>query len=137
MPAVTEFTVHLEDRPGVLGKLCRAVANRRVNIVAFQSFPEERGKSAVRLVTDNPTATKTALDAEQATYSEMQVAKASLPHHPGSLASAAEKLGQAAININYAYAGTEPETDMPCVIFGVAEVAQAAKLLDEVDAQAA
>jgi hypothetical protein len=137
MPTVTEFTIHLEDRPGMLGKLCRAVADRSVNIVAFQSLPEERGKSAVRLVTDNPNATKTVLDAAQATYSEMQVAKTSLPHHPGSLASAAEKLGEADININYAYSGIEPETDTPCVIFGVAEVGQATKLLDEVAAQAA
>jgi hypothetical protein len=137
MPSVTEFTIHLKDHPGMLGKLCRAMADRRVNIVAFQSFPEERGKSAVRLVTDNPTATKTVLDAEQATYSEMQVVKTSLPHHPGSLASAAEKLGKADININYAYAGIEPETDTPVVIFGVADVGPATKLLDEVGERAA
>jgi hypothetical protein len=137
MPTVTEFTIHLDDRPGMLGKLCRAIADRGVNIVAFQSFPEERGKSAVRLVTDNPTTTRTVLIAEQASHSEMQVAKTSLPHHPGSLASAAEKLGEADININYAYVGIEPETDTPVVIFGVAEVGQAAKLLDEAAERAA
>jgi hypothetical protein len=137
MPTVTEFTIQLEDRPGMLGKLCRAIADRSVNIVAFQSFLEERGKSAVRLVTDNPTATRIVLNAEQTTHSEMQVAKTSLPHHPGSLASAAEKLGEADININYAYAGIEPETDTPVVIFGVTEVDQAAKLLDEVAKKAA
>ena len=137
MPTVTEFTIHLEDHPGTLGKLCRAIADRGVNIVAFQSFPEERGKSAVRLVTDNPTTTRTVLIAEQTTHSEMQVAKTSLPHHPGSLASAAEKLGEADINITYAYVGIDPETDTPVVIFGVAEVGQAAKLLDEAAERAA
>jgi hypothetical protein len=137
MPTVTEFTIHMEDRPGTLGKLCRAIADRGVNIVAFQSCPMEKGKSAVRIVTDNPTATKTVLNEEQATHSEIQVAKSSLPHRPGSLASAAEKLGEADININYAYAGIESETDTPVVIFGVAEVGQAAKLLDEAAERAA
>jgi hypothetical protein len=137
MPTVTEFTIHLEDRPGMLGKLCRAIADRGVNIVAFQSFPEERGKSVVRCVTDSPSATKAVFDAEQATYSEMQVVQTSLPHHPGSLASAAAKLGEADININYAYSGIAQETDTPVVIFGVAEVAQAAKLLDEAAERAA
>jgi hypothetical protein len=56
---------------------------------------------------------------------------------PGSLAQAATKLGEGKININYAYAGLEPRTNAPVVIFGVTEVSQAAKLLDEVAAQAA
>ncbi len=137
MPTVTEFTIHMEDRPGTLGKLCRAIADRGVNIVAFQSCPMEKGKSTVRLVTDNPATTKTVLDAEHATHTETQVAQTKLPHRPGSLAQAATKLGEGKININYAYAGLEPGTNMPVVIFGVAEVAQATKLLDEVAAQAA
>ena len=137
MPAVKEFTIHMEDRPGALGKLCRAIADRGVNIVAFQSCPMEKGKSAVRIVTDNPTTTKTVLDGEGATHTESQVAQTKLPHRPGSLAEAATKLGEGKININYAYAGLEPGTNAPVVIFGVTEVGQAAKLLDEVAAQAA
>jgi hypothetical protein len=137
MPATKEFTIHLEDRPGTLGKLCRALADRGVNIVAFQSFPEEKGKSTVRLVTDNPTTTKTVLDSERTIHKEAEVAQTKLPHRPGALATAAAKLGEGKINISYAYAGIEPGTNAPVVIFGVAEVGQAAKILDEVAAAAA
>jgi hypothetical protein len=137
MPTTKEFTIHMEDRPGTLGKLCRALGDRGVNIVAFQSFPEENGKSAVRLVTDNPTTTKTVLDSERITHTETQVAQTKLPHRPGALADAAGKLGENRININYAYGGIEPGSNAPVVIFGVAEVNQAAKVLDEVAAAAA
>ena len=137
MPTVKEFTIHLEDRPGTLGKLCRAIADRGVNIVAFQSCTMEKGRSAVRIVTDNPTTTKAVLDAEGTIHTETQVAQTKLPHRPGSLAQAGTKLGEGKININYAYAGLEPGTNAPVVIFGVTEVSQAAKLLDEVAAQAA
>jgi len=137
MPATKEFTIHLEDRPGTLGKVCRALADRGVNIVAFQAFPEDKGKSTVRLVTDNPTTTKTVLDAERTSHKETDVAQSKLPNRPGALANAAAKLGEGKININYAYAGIEPGSNAPVVIFGVAEVAQAAKILDEVAAAAA
>ena len=67
MPTMKEFTVHLEDRPGTLGMLCRALSDKGVNIVAFQSNPDEKGKSTVRLVTDNPNATEAVLESEHTT----------------------------------------------------------------------
>lgn len=137
MPTMKEFTIHMEDSPGMLGKLCRALADHSVNIVAFQSFPEEKGKSTLRLVTDNPNMTKTVLESEHATHTEAQVAQTRLPHRPGSLANAAAELGVAKININYSYAGIEPGTNAPIVIFGVADVGQATKILDKVAAAAA
>jgi len=136
MPTTKEFTVHMEDRPGTLGKLCRSLADRGINILAFQQYPHE-GKSTVRFVGDNPANAKTLLDNQNVTYTEVHVVQTKLPHRPGSLASAATRLGEAKINVNYSYAGTEPGTNAPVVIFGVAEVNQATKILDEVAAAAA
>ena len=39
MSVAKEFIVLLEDRPSTLGKVCRALADREVNILALQSFP--------------------------------------------------------------------------------------------------
>jgi hypothetical protein len=132
-----EFTVHLEDRPGTLGKLCRALSDQGVNIVAFQSNPDEKGKSTVRLVTDDPNATESVLESEHTSHTETQVAEAKLPNRSGALAGAAAKLGEGNININYAYAGIEPGTNAPVVIFGVVDAGQASKILDQVAAAAA
>ncbi len=136
MPTAKEFAIHMEDRPGTLGKVCRALADRGVNIVAFQSIPSER-KSLVRIVVDNPTTAKAVLDAERLTFTEAEVAQVKLPHRPGELARAASRLGDANININYAYCGVEPSTNAPVLIFGVAEVGRAVTILDQTAAAAA
>jgi len=136
MPITKEFTIKVEDRPGTLGKFSRALADRGVNILAFQSFPAE-GKSTVRLVVDNPTTAKTVLDSQRLTSTEADVAQIRLAHKPGELARVAARLGEANINIDYAYGGVDPGTNAPIMIFGVKDVARAAKILDEAAAAAA
>ena len=136
MPTTREFTVQMEDRPGVLGKLCRNLADKGVNILAFQSFPNQ-SKSTIRFVGDNPNTTKTVLDGQRLTYTETQIAQTRLTHRPGELARVAARLGEANINIDYAYVGIEPGTNSPLLICGVADVNRAAKLLDEAAAAAA
>lgn len=136
MPVMREFTVQMEDRPGTLGKCCRALGDRGVNILAFHSFSSE-GKSAVRIIVDKLTAAKTVLDADRYTYTETEVALANLPNRPGELARAAARLGESSININYAYSGIEPGKSAPLLIFGVADAARAASILDQAAAAAA
>jgi hypothetical protein len=136
MPTTKEFSVQMEDQPGTLGKICRTLADRKVNILAFQSIPIE-GKSQVRLVVDNPTTAKSVLDSQKLKYTEAQVAQVKLPHRPGELARAATKLGEAKVNINYAYTGVEAGSNEPLLIFGVADAGRAAKILDEAAAAAA
>ena len=72
MPKSKEFAIRMEDRPGTLGKVCRALADRGVSILAFQSLPTG-GESLVRLVVDNPTTAKTVLDTQRLNYTEAEV----------------------------------------------------------------
>ena len=130
MPIIKEFTVLMDDRPGTLGKVCRALADRNVNVLALHSFPIG-GKSVTRFVVDNPTAAKTALDNERLLCTEVEVVQVKLPHRPGEIARVATRLGEANININYAYCGLEPGANTPLVFFGVNEVTQAAPLLEQ------
>src|SRR5262252_2258985 len=136
MPLTKEFTVLMEDRAGTLGKVCRALADRNVNILALHSFPIG-GKSVARLVVDNPTTAKTAIDNERLPCAETEVVQVKLPHRPGEIARVASRLGEANININYVYCGLEPGSNAPLVFFGVTELAQAAPLLEQAAAAAA
>ncbi len=131
MPIAREFTIRLEDRPGTLGKLCQALAEQDVNILAYQQFPHEKGKGSVRLVVDNPDKTRATLDRQRADYSETEVAKAMLANRPGELASIASRLGEASININYGYTGAEPGANASFLILGVADAGKALKLLEQ------
>jgi len=90
----------------------------------------------VRFVVDNPSATKKVLDSERVSYTETEVAQVKLPSRSGALARVAAQLGDAKININYAYSGLDPNTNLPLVIFGVKEAGQAAMILDKIAAAA-
>jgi hypothetical protein len=135
MPITKEFTVLLEDRPGMLGKVCQALADHEVNILALQSFPT-RGKFVTRFIVDNPQTAKTVLNNERLTYAETEIVQIKILHRPGEIARLASRLGKANININYAYCGLEPATNAPLVFFGVAEVGEATSILGH-DAAAA
>jgi hypothetical protein len=136
MPITKELTIRMENRPGSLGKVCQELADRDVNILAFQSIPSAK-TILVCIVVDKPVAAQAVLDEKGINYTEGEVAQARLPNGPGELARAAAKLGEANININYAYCGVEPSTNAPLVIFGVTEVGQAATILDRPAAAAA
>jgi hypothetical protein len=137
MPTTKEFTIRLEDRPGALGKLCQALAEQSVNILAFQSFPSEKGKSSIHLVLDNHTAAKAVLDQQRADYTETEVAKVTLTHRPGELARAAARLGEAGINIDYGYCGVDPSTNATMLLLGIADAGKAAKVLEQAAAAGA
>ena len=136
MPITKEFTIRMDNRPGSLGRVCRALANRGVNIMAFQSIPSQH-TILVCIVADNPTAAQSVLDQEGIVHTEAEVVQVELSNQPGELARAASKLAEANININYAYCGVEPRTNAPLVIFGTAEVGRAATILDQTAAAAA
>src|SRR2546422_5393998 len=98
MPTSKEFAIRMEDRPGALGKVCRALADHGVNILAFQSFPTGK-ETLVRFVVDNPTTAKSVLDAQRLTYTEAEVAQVKLPHRSGGLARAASRPSARHINL--------------------------------------
>lgn len=135
MPTVKELNVQLENRPGMLAKLCNALASRKVDIIAFQASTEER-RSQVHLIVDSLATAKTVLSSEGLTYTENDVAQIALPNRPGVLARVAGRLGDANININYAYCGIDA-TNNALLFFGVAEVGRAAQLLDQAAAATA
>ena len=136
MLTTKEFTVLLEDRPNTLGKLCRALADQEVNILALQSFPTQ-GKFVTRLIVDNPKVAKAVLSSAQLTYAETEIVQIKIHHRPGEIARVASRLGKADININYAYCGLEPGTNAPLIFLGVTEVGRAMSLLEHVSAAAA
>jgi hypothetical protein len=135
MPKAKEFTVTIEDKPGALGKCFLALAERGVNVLAFQSYVEE-GESLVRFLADDPAAAKTLLGSLRMIFEETEAAMVRLPHRPGQLGRAAARLGEKQINIDYSYCGLEPGSALGLLVFGVDNVNKAATALDELAAEA-
>jgi len=130
MPRAKEFTIKIEDTPGALGKCFLAIAERGVNVLAFQSYVEE-GESVARIVVDNSAAAKAVLGSMRMIFEESEVAVVRLPHRPGQLGRAAALLGENKINIDYSYCGLEPGSDLALVVFGADNLTKAARLLDD------
>ena len=134
MPKAKEFTVTIADKPGALGKCFLALAERGVNILAFQSYVEE-GESLARFLADDMAGAKAVLGSLRMIFEETDVAVVRLPHLPGGLGRAAARLGEKQINIDYSYCGLEPGSTLGLLIFGVDNVNKAAAALDELAAE--
>jgi hypothetical protein len=129
MARLKEFTVTVEDKPGALGKCFLALAERGVNILAFQSYVEER-ESLVRFLVDDPASAKAVLGGLRMIFEETEVAVVRMAHRPGELGRAAARLGEGGINIDYSYCGFEPGSAEALAVFGVDNVTKAAVLLE-------
>ena len=134
MAKAKEFTVTIEDKPGALGKCFLALAERGVNILAFQSYVEE-GESLARLLVDDPASAMEVLGGQSMIFEETEVAVVRLAHRPGELGRAASRLGEKQINIDYSYCGLEPGSTQVLVVFGVDNLSKAANLLDELSTE--
>ena len=130
MPRVKEFTVTIADKPGALARLFTALAQRGVNILAFQSYVEG-GESLARFVSDRPAEALAALRELRIIFEDGEAALVSLPHNPGELGRAAAKLGENGINIDYSYSGMEPGSALAVIVFGVDNLTKASAALDE------
>ena len=130
MPKMKEYTVTIEDKPGALGKCFLALAERGVNILAFQSYVEE-GESLARALVDDPAGAKAVLGGLRMIFEETEVAVVRLAHRPGELGRAASRLGEHRINIDYSYCGLEPGSTQALLVFGVDDLTRGANLLDK------
>jgi hypothetical protein len=134
MAKAKEFRVTIEDKPGALGNCFFALADHGVNILAYQSYVEER-ESLVRFLADDPTSAKAVLGSLRMNFEETDVAIVRLAHRPGGLARAASRLGEKQINIDYSYCGLEPGSALGLLVFGVDNVTVAVALLDQLSAE--
>ena len=134
MAKAKEFTVTIEDKPGALGKCFLALAERGVNVLAFQSYVEE-GESLAHLLVDDPASANAVLGSLRMIFEETDVAVVRLAHRPGELGRAASVLGEKQINIDYSYCGLEPDSTRALMVFGVDNLTKAATLLDELAAE--
>ncbi|HLK49698.1 MAG TPA: ACT domain-containing protein [Bryobacteraceae bacterium] len=133
MAKAKEFTVAIEDKPGALGRCFQALAERGVNVLAFESYVEE-GESLVRFLADDAAAAQAVLGSLRMIFEVTDVAVARLPHRPGQLARAASRLGERKVNIDYSYCGIDPGASLVMLVFGVDHLTEAANLLDELAA---
>lgn len=128
MPKAKQLTVWVEDRPGILGEVSSALGAKKVNIQAFLAAVLE-GRGAIRMILDKPALAKKVFAQHGWENSEEDVVAVTLADIPGSPGSAARKLGEAGINIQYAYTGSAKSARKVATYFAVADLQAALKAL--------
>ena len=122
-----QFVVQLSNRPGSLGRLARALATRGINIAHLAGGGAGDHGYAV-LTCDDPDSARDVLRSSGYEFVEGGPLVLELDDRPGELASVAERLGDAGIQIQgvlvLGHAGERAE-----VAFTVDDVERARRLL--------
>ncbi|HLX60051.1 MAG TPA: ACT domain-containing protein [Planctomycetota bacterium] len=126
MPIMTQLSIFLKNKPGVLGLLCEELAEHKVNILGL-SVSDTVDHSVVRMLCDDAQKACAALGDAGMLVIETDVLVLDLPDKPGVLADVAQKLAKAKINIEYAYGTTEKSGGK--LVLRVSDTKKAAKAL--------
>jgi len=123
----TQFVVQLENRPGALAGLARALASRSINIRDISGAGTGDRAYAV-LTTSDEGATREALRSAGYPYVEGEALIVEVEDRPGGLAAVAEKLAAAGIDIRGVLFVGRSEGTVETA-FSVDDVARARKVL--------
>ena len=128
MKVAKQLSVMLPNAPGQLAMLCKKLAAAKVNIKAI-SVVETSEQGIVRLVVDKTAVARSVVKNAGLGHVETNVILAELANRTGELAKAAAALARAKVNIEYVYGSVAPGARDAAVVFGVADLAKARKLI--------
>lgn len=129
MQITKQLALFLENRPGMLARVCDALTAAKINIYAI-SMSDTVDHSVVRLVLSNPAKALYVFEEHGTLVVEDDVLMITGDNKPGSLAKISHKLAAAKINIEYAYCATPPDAKKGLMILRVSDPKKAMKLLN-------
>ena len=128
MKVVRQLSLFLENKPGALAAVCRALADKKINIFAI-SVLDAVDHAVVRMVVSDPHKATHLLGDHGVLVIEREVILLEGRSRPGELAGIAKRLADHKINIEYAYSATPPDADRGAMILRVDNLAKAKRCL--------
>jgi hypothetical protein len=130
MEPVTQLALFLSNRPGALAKVCEELAKAEINIHAL-SISDTVDHSIVRMVVSDPTKALMLLGEGGMIALEAEVLMIESNNEPGTLATIAEHLAKAGVNIEYAYLATSVRSKTGLMILRPSNIESAQAVLRE------
>ncbi len=127
---VEQLSVFLENSPGRLAGMCRVLGDAGVNMRALM-VAETWEYGVVRVLCDTPRRARDVLADAGFSAAITEVIAIEVPDRPGGLADVLEALGDADINVEYAYCYVEPAGDTAVYVFRVEDPGLAGVTLGE------
>ncbi len=135
MHDLTQFSIFLVNKPGVLASVSDELTRSRVNLVAL-TLVDSMEHGVLRIVCDKPDLARDVLARTNDRWTETEVLVLELKNEPGAFASIAQKLAEQHINISYAYATAGAAHGRTTAVFKVADMKKAHKVLAAIEAKA-
>ena len=125
---LTQFSVFLVNKPGVLAQVTGALAHEKINVLAM-TLVDSQEHGVLRMVIEDAADARQVLKKLNLPMTETDVLCVDLPNRPGALADVATLLGKDHININYAYVTSGAPGGRTSGVFKVADQAKALHVL--------
>ncbi len=123
-----QLSVFLENKPGVLARLCASFKEHHINIVAL-SVSDTVDHAVVRMVVSDPVKALHLLEERGVLVLETNVLAIKIPDRPGAMATVAEGLSNANVNIEYAYGTAGGGEKGSVLIIRVSDLEKAQRVL--------
>lgn len=129
MRSMTQFSVFLVNKPGVLSQVCRELGKAKINIVALAMMDAvEHG--VFRLIVEDPERARPVLSHLNIPMTETEVLVVPMANRPGALADICEKLNAAHVNISYMYCTTGAAGGRTLGTFKVPNIKKAIRVIE-------
>jgi hypothetical protein len=129
MQITKQLAIFLDNRPGMLARVCDALGEAGINIYAI-STSDTIDHTVIRLVVSDYRKALHIFEADGTLVVEDDVLMVEGDNKPGSLARITHKLASAKVNIEYCYCSTPPEARKGLLILRVSNVNKALKVLN-------
>ena len=103
MAKTKQFTIPVDNQPGAVARIAKALGDSKVNILALLGTAQGTS-GTVQLVAEDAKKAKKALDAARISYQETAAEQVDLANKPGALAQTLEKLSAKGVNLGSIHA---------------------------------
>lgn len=121
---IRQISIFLENKPGQLSAVCRALADAGINIATL-SLADTADFGIVRMIVDDHVKGCEVLAKAGYAVRETDVVMVTVADRPGGMAELMEKLDRAGVDIEYSYAYALGQGEKAVLVFRFADNAKA------------
>jgi hypothetical protein len=129
MEITTQLALFLDNRPGMLARVCEALSDAKINIYAITTS-DTVDHTVIRMVVSDPRKALLLFEEHGTLVVETEVLMMTGDNRPGALAKISQRLAEDKINIEYCYCATPPDAKKGLLILRVSNPKKALKILN-------
>jgi hypothetical protein len=124
MAKTKQFTISVDNQPGAVARIAKALGDSKVNILALLGTAQG-AVGTVQLIAEDAKKAKKALDAANIAYQETPAEQYELPNKPGALAQCLNQLAAKGVSLNSIHATATKGGKKAVVVYTLETAAKA------------